>query len=145
MKLIRAGLAALLLAAPAGAAAHDTRAGALTIDHPWARVVLADRPAAGYMTITNAGTEADRLISASSPLADRVGLHTHAMEGGVMRMRPTEAIEVPAKGEAALAPGGAHLMIFGLKQALRAGDVLPVTVVFEKAGPVELEFEIEAP
>ncbi|MDF1790572.1 MAG: copper chaperone PCu(A)C, partial [Thalassobaculaceae bacterium] len=89
---------------------------------------------AAYLTIRNAGGSVDRLVAASTPVADRAELHTHLKDGDVMKMRAIEAVEVPADGMAMLAPGGDHLMLMGLKAPLKEGESFPITLVFEKAG-----------
>ena len=129
-------LAAALLA-PAPAAADS----ALTVEDARARILLPSRPGAGWLTIRNTGGE-DRLVGAESPAAARVELHTHLHEGGVMKMRKVEGIDVPAGGEAALEPGGDHLMLFDLKAGLTPGDTFPLTLVFEKAGSVTVEMRV---
>ena len=144
MKLLRGlSFAAMLAAAPSIGLAGDVVKGDLKIENPWVRTTIPDRPSAGYMTVRNAGDGADAIVSASSPDAERIELHTHLMENGVMKMRPVEKIDVPAKGSAELKSGGLHLMIFGVKKPLKDGEALPITVVFEKAGPVEIDFKIK--
>ena len=115
----------------------------LKIETPYARVTIPGRPAAGYLKIHNSGAAPDALVSASSPMAERVELHTHLMENGVMKMRQVEKVEVPAGGEAAFEPGGYHLMIFGLDKAVKPGTTLPLTLSFEKAGGLDVEFRVE--
>jgi len=115
----------------------------IEVENPWVRITIPGRPAAGYMVVNNRGAQADAIVSASSPRAERVELHTHLMENGVMKMRPVKKVEVPAEGSTEFKSGGLHLMIFGTKDPLKDGDTLPMTVVFEKAGPVELEFRVE--
>ena len=144
LRLVFSALAIMLIA-PNIAEAHDYKLGALTIDQPWARVTIANRPAAGYMTIINNGDEPDRVLSAASPKADRVELHTHTMQDGVMKMAPAGIIEIPANGQVEFAPGGLHLMIFGLKALPKLGDSLPVTMNFERSGSIDLEFEVGEP
>ncbi|TQV72561.1 copper chaperone PCu(A)C [Denitrobaculum tricleocarpae] len=124
--------------------AHEFKKGDLMIDHPFARASIPDRPGAAYVTIKNMGGEDDRLVSASSPKAGRVELHTHIMENGVARMRKVEAIEVPAGGTAELKPGGDHIMLFKLDNALSEGETFPITLTFEKAGDVEVTVNVEA-
>ena len=136
---------AVLLIASSPADAQDYKLDALAIDHPWARVTIASRPAAGYMTVINNGDEPDRILSAVSPMAKRVELHTNTMKNGVMRMGPAGKIEIPAKGQVEFAPGGLHLMFMGLKEAPQPGQNLPVTVVFERSGSIDLEFRVEGP
>lgn len=141
--LIQMTVAVLLGAFSTAATAHDYTLGDLKIDHPHARVTIPGRPAAGYMMIHNTGDKDDAVISASSPMADKIELHTHLMENNVMKMRPVEKVAVPAKGMAEFKSGGFHLMIFGLKHQMKAGDALPVTLVFEKAGSLKLDFKVE--
>ncbi len=132
----------LIAAAPT--AAHEVKFAGFTIEHPWARASAGPaRNSAAFMTIHNSG-EADRLIAAAGDVAARVELHTHMMEGDVMKMRQVEAIDVPAGGMAALQPGGFHVMLIGLHEPLNEGDRFPLTLTFEKAGEVTLEIAVEA-
>ena len=136
-----AALALFALAAVSGAWAQTK--GNLEIEHPWAR---ATPPGAsvggGFATVRNAGAEADKLIGASSPEADRVELHVMSMDNGVMRMRQAPSFEVPARGELTLKPGGKHLMFLGLKRPLGPGEKVPVKLRFEKAGEVQVQLEV---
>lgn len=128
------------------AEAHDVRAGDLFIDHPWTRAVGASAPtAAGYMTIRNDGSAADRLVAAQTPRARAVELHEMSMTGGIMRMRPvTGGIAIPPGQEVRLGPGGQHLMLIGPQGGFAQGARIPVTLVFERAGRVEVELAVEA-
>ncbi|MBF7730744.1 copper chaperone PCu(A)C [Pseudomonas sp. N040] len=124
--------------------AHEFTAGELYIDHPWSRALPPNAPAgAAYLVIHNKGTNADTLLSASTPMADKAELHTHVMFGEVMKMQRVDSVGVPAGGEARFAPGGNHVMLFGLKQPLVAGEFFPLTLVFEKAGAVEVQVKVE--
>ena len=87
---------------------------------------------------------ADRLVSASSPAARTTELHTHIREGDVMRMRGVPGIEVPAGQAVTLQPGGLHLMLIGLTQPLNRGETVPVTLVFERAGPVQVALQVQS-
>lgn len=87
-----------------------------------------------YFVLRNRGGEADRLIAARTEVASVVELHLSAIEGGVMRMRQVESIEVPARGEARLEPGGYHLMLIGLNRELKDGDSFGVALEFERTG-----------
>lgn len=136
-----AGLA--LLFAPA-ARAQEISLGALRIASPWTRAMRAGGTGAGFMTIRNTGSAPDRLVAARTPLAGVVELHTHIREGDVMRMRPVPAIDLPAGQEVRLQPGGLHLMLIGLTAALDPGGRVPVTLVFERAGEVEVQLAVEA-
>jgi len=137
------GAALSLLALPA-ARAQEVSAGALRIAQPWTRAMRAGGTGAGFMTIRNTGTTPDRLVAARSPVARVMELHTHIREGDVMRMRPVPAIELPAGQAVTLAPGGLHLMLIGLTQALDQGGRVPVTLVFERAGEVEVQLAVES-
>lgn len=134
--------ASLLAALPA--AAQEYRAGDIVIEQPWSRAAGANATGAGFLTIRNTGATPDRLLSASSPIAGRVELHTMSMDGGVMRMRPVEAIPVPAGGTVQLAPGGLHIMLVGLAQPLVQGGRAPLTLRFERAGEVRVELAVQA-
>src|SRR3546814_15594648 len=95
--------AAVMLAATA-AAAHDFTLGALTLDHPWARASAGPaRNGAAFLAIENAG-DADRLLGATGGIDERIALHTHEMDGHIMKMRRLDAVEVPAHGRAGRAP-----------------------------------------
>lgn len=134
--------ASLLAALPA--AAQEYRAGDIVIEQPWSRAAGANATGAGFLTIRNTGAAPDRLLSASSPIAGRVELHTMSMDGGVMRMRPVEIIPVPAGGTVQLAPGGLHIMLVGLAQPLVQGGRAPLTLRFERAGEVRVELAVQA-
>jgi copper(I)-binding protein len=92
-----------------------------------------------YVTLTNSGSQADALVSASSNAAQTVELHEVKNDGGVMKMRPVKSILVPAKGKIELKPGGYHIMLLDLKHDLKAGEKVPVTLKFEHGGEVQVE------
>ena len=145
--LLLAGLAlapGLFVLAPAGAWAHEFKAGDLVIEHPWSRATIQSRPGAGYLEIENHGTVADRLIGAETRIAEMAQLHNHIMENDVAKMVPVDAVEIPAGGKAELKPHGFHLMFMGLKQSLAEGDTFPVTLIFEHAGRVDVTFVTES-
>lgn len=136
--------AALVLSLGGAAQAHEYKLGDLLVDHPWARASIGQAPnGAAYMTITTEGQETDRLVGVESDAANRVELHTHLMDNGVMKMRPVEAIEIAPGEPTLLQPGGLHVMLMGLKAPLRLGESFPMTLVFERAGRVEVEVKIE--
>ena len=134
------------LALPLPALAHDTvtEAGALRIVNPWTRAAGQGMQGGGFLTIRNTAAEPDRMISATSPAAGRLELHTHIRDGDVMRMRPVADIPVPANGEVTLQPGGLHLMLIGLTQPMNDGGTIPVTLRFERAGEVTVSFAVQA-
>lgn len=122
----------------AAAAAAQAATSGITITNATARATPDGAVVAGgYLTIANAGAEADRLVSAASPRAGRMELHEMAMDGGMMTMRPVTGIDVPASGTVELKPGGLHLMFLDIPAPFRAGEAIPVTLTFEKAGAVE--------
>lgn len=142
--LRRTLLAALPAAFALPAAAHDYTAGDIAIGHPWTRAAGANATGAGFMTLRNTGTQPDRLVSAASPIARHIELHTHVRDGDVMRMRPVESVPVPAGQSVELRPGGYHLMMMGLTAPLQQGARVPVTLRFERAGEVQVELSVEA-
>jgi periplasmic copper chaperone A len=89
---------------------------------------------AGFMTLSNGGGEPRFLTGAESPASEVVELHSHTMEGGMMRMRRIERIEVPAGGSVTLEPGGLHLMLIGLKGPLAPGEEVALTLTFDDGG-----------
>jgi copper(I)-binding protein len=143
----RAGLAlALFLAAGHALSAHEFKAGAITIAHPWSREAPATaQVAGGFLVLKNAGAEPDRLLSATGEIAGRTEIHEMAVDNkGVMTMRPVDGVEIPAGGEVALKPGSYHIMFFELQRVPRQGESFAGTLTFEKAGTVEVTFEVEA-
>jgi copper(I)-binding protein len=124
-------LAALLLL-PALAYAQ---ASPITVEQVWSRAAPAGRTGVLYLTVTDSGAP-DRLVAVSSPVAEQAELHETTMVNGVMQMRPVDAVPVAPGQPATLAPGGYHVMLLRLKQALNEGDSFPVTLSFEHAGTV---------
>lgn len=110
----------------------------ITVVDPWARATVAGQSGtAAYFTIVNAGG-ADRLLSVASPAAE-ASLHATTMADGVMRMRPVQAIEVPAAETIALQPGGMHVMLSGIHQPLESGATVALELEFEKSGDRRVE------
>ncbi|SEE06789.1 hypothetical protein SAMN05444161_4768 [Rhizobiales bacterium GAS191] len=134
----------LRLAAMAGMEAAEFTLGALRIKGLWMRATPKGATVAGgYLSITNTGTEPDRLVDVASDVAGSVEVHEMNMSGGVMTMRPVPApLEVKPGATLELKPGGYHVMFTKLKQGLSEGDKVKATLVFEKAGKVEIEFPV---
>ncbi len=137
-----------ILAAVSAAVAAFTSLSALaqtTVAEPWIRGTVPQQQATGmFAHITSA--KGGRLVSASSPVAGVVEVHEMAMEGNVMKMRAlTTGLELPAGKSVALQPGGYHVMLMDLKQQLKAGDAVPVTLVIEGAGKVRETVELKVP
>ena len=141
-------LAAAALALSAAAAfAHDFKAGTLDIHHPASRATLPGQPVGGgFMTITNTGAEADRLVSVAAPsVSDDVQIHEMAVTDGVMTMRPLpNGLEIPAGTKVELKSGGFHLMFMAIKKPFKEGESIPATLTFEKAGSVDVTFKVGA-
>ena len=103
------------------------------------------RSGAAFMVIENTGPTDDRLIAVQSEAAARVELHTHiADDNGVMRMRPVEdGFALPSGSRHALERGGDHVMFMGLSAPFENGTTVPVTLIFEQAGPIEVEIPVD--
>lgn len=138
--------AAAVIAVASPALAEPATLGSLSVDAPWSRASAgAARAGAAFMTITNSGAEADRLVSAAADAtAARVELHTHTNDNGVMRMRQVPAIDLPAGETVTLQPGGLHVMMMGLTAPLAEGASFPVTLTFEKAGSLTVQVPVQA-
>ncbi|HEY0567519.1 MAG TPA: copper chaperone PCu(A)C [Xanthobacteraceae bacterium] len=144
MSLSALALAALVCVA-APAAAHDYKVGTIEIGHPWARATPKGATiAGGYLKLTNSGTEADRLIDGSLPSAGRFEIHQMSMNNGVMQMRPVSGgLEIKPGQTIEFTPGGFHLMFLDLKAPLVQKQPVKGTLVFEKAGTIEIEYAVE--
>ena len=136
--------APLLLALAASLVATVTSA-QTTASDPWVRGTVAQQKATGlFVQLTS--VQGGRLLSASSAAAASVEIHEMAMNGNVMTMRAlTEGLVLPAGKAVALKPGAQHLMLQGLKQPLKAGDIVTVTLVIEGADKKRETLEIKAP
>ncbi|WP_411037274.1 copper chaperone PCu(A)C [Shinella sp. BYT-45] len=146
MQRILATLLALALSAPA-AFAHDFTLGSLEIRHPASRATLPGQPVGGgFMTITNKGAEPDRLVSVAAPdVSDDVQLHEMAVENDVMKMRQLpDGIDIPAGATVELKSGGLHVMFMKIKRPFKEGETFKATLTFEKAGTVDVDFDVEA-
>ncbi|MFW5641826.1 MAG: copper chaperone PCu(A)C [Roseicyclus sp.] len=134
-----------VLLAGACALLPSLSAAEMTIGDPYARAAGAmARSGAAFMEITNTGAEDDRLIAADSDVAERVELHTHVMDGDVMRMvEVEEGFAIPAGESIRLERGGAHVMFLGLTRALSTGDEVEVTLTFEGAGDMTVTIPVD--
>lgn len=130
--------AAALLALVLGAGT-TLGAGAIEVTDAYVRAVPPGAPnSAAFLALSNGSGEPRALVSAESPASEAVELHTHTMDGGMMRMRRVDRIEVPAGGRVALEPGGLHLMLIGLKRPLAPGDQVALTLIFDDGSRSEL-------
>lgn len=140
----RGAIGAALVLAAIPASAHDYAAGDIAILHPWTRAAGANGNGAGFLRLRNGGTQPDRLLSATSPAARVVELHTMERDGDVMRMRPVRDIAVAPGATVELRPGGFHIMLIGLTAPMAQGGRVPLTLRFERAGEVQVELAVEA-
>lgn len=126
--------------------ASDFTLGEISIGDPWARPLPAvSKNGAVYMTLRNGGGGTDRLVSAWTPVAERVEIHTHVHQDGMMMMRQVRMIELPGGGGATLEPGGLHLMLFGINSPMTEGNEFPMTLRFDRAGEVEVTVKVGNP
>lgn len=132
-------LAAALLAMPLAAFADEA---GIQVDHVWSRAAMAGHAGVVYLTITDTGSQ-DTLTDVTTPVATKADLHESINDHGVMKMRPVMSLVVEPGKPVTLAPGGYHIMLTGLKQALKQGDSFPVTLSFAKAGQVTAMVTVE--
>jgi uncharacterized protein YcnI len=126
------------------ASAPPAKTGPIAVDRPWSRATPGGASvAAGYLTLTNTGAVADRLVGGTFERAKTLELHMMTNDMGVMKMREMhEGIALPPGVAVELKPGGLHLMLMGLSEPLKAGDRIKGTLQFEKAGTVDVEFAV---
>ena len=135
--------ASLLIATVAGA--HEFKVGAIDIGHPWSRPTPKDASiAGGYLTITNKGKTADRLIGGDSPAAGQIEVHEVVEVDGMTKTRAlANGIEIKPGKTVELKPGSYRLLLLGLKEPFQLGQKVKGRLVFEKAGPVEIVYNVE--
>ena len=122
---------ALIALIACGCAARAVAAQPVDVKDPWIRAPAPGQKVAGaYMGLVSRTNQ--YLVSISSPVAARVELHSTTMEEGVMKMRPVGRIELPAGKPVKLAPGGLHVMLIDLKQPLKPGDKVPLTLTLQR-------------
>jgi len=140
-------VAAAATGAPGAAAAQVVTIGNLEISGGFSRATLPNAPVGGgYVTITNKGSEADRLVGAASPVAGVTQIHEMKMEGDLMKMNEVpDGVEIPPGATVTLKPGGLHIMFMQLTGPLVEGTSIPLTLTFEKAGSVEVQLSVESP
>jgi hypothetical protein len=114
-----------------------------TVKDPWVRATVAGQKASGMFGQLSSAT-GGRLVAASSPVAGIVEIHEMSMDGTTMKMRAIPALDLPAGKAVALKPGGYHVMLMDLKQPLKAGETVPLTLVVEGAGGQRESVEVKA-
>lgn len=137
-KLLAAAFFLVTSAAMPGFAA-DT--GSIRLENAFTRSAPTGGVGGFYVTIVNTGAT-DRLIAVASPVAGKAELHESMAEDGIIKMRGVTSLAIPANGTVRLMPGGYHVMLFGLTQPLVEGQSIPVTLVFEKAGRLEVSASV---
>ncbi|MGC2410618.1 MAG: copper chaperone PCu(A)C [Methyloceanibacter sp.] len=137
--------AAVILLCVHGTFAQEATVKPISVEHAWSRATPnAAQVAVGYLTIENSSTAPDRLISATAEIADRAEIHQMTMADGVMKMRQVMGgLPVPAKDSVVLEPDSYHLMFLGLKRQLQEGEQFSGTLTFEKAGTIDVKFDVE--
>jgi copper(I)-binding protein len=99
-----------------------------------------------FMLLVNEGGEADRLVGGQTDVAEVVEIHETVMEGEVMKMQMLpDGLEVPAKGEVLLKPGGHHVMLIGIQRDLQVGDTFSLDLQFEKIGIIKVQPKVREP
>lgn len=115
-----------LLSSPLSLAANH-----IELQNPYARAMPAGAPtSAVFVTLINQSQNERNIVSATTPAAGKVELHTHIMQDNVMKMRLIPQITIPAGGKTVLKPGGLHIMLFDLQQPFDEGDSIEVTINF---------------
>lgn len=144
--MINKPLSLLVLAATLAAPLHATAAGAtVQVADPYVRAVPAGQDqTAAYMILRNTGKQDAALVKAESPAARAVELHTVISEGGMMKMRPVPKMEVKAGGEARLQPGGFHIMLIGMKEPLKEGASVSLTLNFDDGSKLSVTTPVRA-
>lgn len=135
---------ALMLGAALPALAHDYKAGDLTIGHPMMPAPAENaKVAGGYMVIENTGTTDDKLLSAASDIGMTQVHKSEVDANGMATMTEQPEVAIPAGQKVAFEKGGLHIMFMDIKAPVKEGDMVPVTLTFEKAGEVKVEFMVE--
>ncbi|HTZ35175.1 MAG TPA: copper chaperone PCu(A)C [Stellaceae bacterium] len=142
MRSISLALGATLLLLAAQAAPAAAQDAGVKIENPWARATPAGaQTAAAYATLL--APQGDRLVSVATPVAKQAQLHSMSMEGGVMKMRQVDGVDLPPGQAVSLKPGGYHIMLMGLAKPLEAGQSFPLTLTFAHAGARSVTVPIE--
>ena len=122
-------------------------AAGIDVDDAWARTTVQGMSMGGvFMQIENEGKTDDILLGGSAPVSERVEVHTHVNDNGVMRMREVEGgLPLPKGQKVELKPGSYHIMLMGLKAPLQEGQKFPLTLKFKKAKPKTVTVEVKTP
>ena len=144
MRFARITAAIILALIGNGATAAEYRIGRIEIIAPWSRATpKGSETAIGYMTIKNDGTTPDRLVGGSADFAGSFQLHSMTMEDGVSKMRDLNGVDIAPGQTIEFKPGGSHVMFVGLKHPLSQGEHVKGTLVFQHAGTVQIEYDVQ--
>jgi copper(I)-binding protein len=137
--------AAALQGAPAQS--QEVKAGDLVISQPWSRAApKGAEMASSYLTVENKGASADRLLGGSAAAAEKLDVQQISMVGGGLTAHPVEGGLAIAPGDkVVLAPGGYYLALQNLKTPLKKGSKVSITLQFEKAGKIDVAFDVLSP
>jgi len=142
MKQLSLLAASLMFSATVLAGAADN----VSVHDAYVRLAPPNAPATGaFMVIKNNGNKDVKVLKADNPVSRVTELHTHLNDGGVMRMRPVPGIDIKAKGEAVLKPGGLHVMMIDLKAPMKEGDVVPMTLTFDDGSTKQVDAKVIRP
>lgn len=134
---------AFSLALASGTPSACADAGDIAVSRAWSRATVGKgAPGVAYFTIENRSAESDRILSVSSPVAARASVHRTVREGGMMQMRPAANLLIAPASRVAFEPGGLHVMLMGLREALVSGRRFSLTIRFEKAGELEVDVAV---
>ena len=134
---------AIAIAGWLATAAPALGGGSLVVDGAWVRASIGgSKVSAAYLSIANRGETADRLVGVAAERAGHAMIHRSVVVDGVVKMRHVDAIEIPPGGSVRLEPGGLHVMLMGVSSRLEAGERISLTLVFERAGEVEVRVPV---
>ena len=146
MRHIAPAALALAMATLAISADAAGTADSITVVDPYVRMAPPGAMAtAAFMVLKNDGGKDAKLVRAENSVSKITELHTHLNEGGVMKMRQVPAIDIKAKGEAVLRPGGFHVMMIDLKTPLKDGDKVAIILGFEDGSSKQIEAPVKKP
>ncbi len=114
-------------------------AAGIQVTEAWSRATVGTGAGVIYLTIENTGAQAERVVSASTPIAKRASLHETVRKDGTMQMRPAKNLEIAPGSQLVFAPGGLHVMLMGLESPIAEGSRFVLTLRFEHAGAVDVE------
>lgn len=130
-----------LLALAAGVLYSSAALAQVAVSDAWIRATVPQQKSAGaFMRVRSAAPA--KLVAVRTPLAANAELHEMQMQGQTMRMHAVESVALPAGQDVVLGPGGYHVMLFGLKQQLKEGDSVPLTLVVEGAANKRQEVQV---